>query len=58
MRITNWLRPLSSRRRLYSNLSDEIQEHLGEKIEELVASGMSRKEATAAARREFQCHFD
>jgi uncharacterized protein YoaH (UPF0181 family) len=53
MKITNWLKPLSSRRRLYSDLSDEIQEHLEEKIEELVASGMSRKEAAATARREF-----
>src|SRR5215471_843625 len=49
----NWIRQLLSRRRLYGDLSDEIQEHLAEKIEELVASGMSRKEATYAARREF-----
>ena len=48
-----WLKQLFSRRRLYSNLSEEIQEHLEEKIEELVAGGMSRKEATYAARREF-----
>src|SRR5271169_5962287 len=49
----NWLRQLFSRRRLYNDLSDEIREHLEQKIEELVASGMSKKEATAAARREF-----
>jgi predicted permease len=49
----NWLRQLVSRRRLYSDLSDEIREHLEEKVEELVASGMPRKEAAAAARREF-----
>jgi uncharacterized protein YoaH (UPF0181 family) len=49
----SWLRQLFSRRRLYKDLSEEIQEHLEEKIEELVASGMSRKEATAAARRAF-----
>src|SRR5258708_15604988 len=48
-----WLKKLFSRRRLYGDLSEEIQEHLEEKIEELVASGMSRKEATYAARREF-----
>src|SRR5258708_35927827 len=42
-----------TRRRMYSDLSAEIQEHLDEKIEELVASGMTRDEATAAARREF-----
>src|SRR5580704_1638669 len=49
----NWLKQLFSRRRLFGDLSDEIGQHLEEKIEELVATGMSRKEATAAARREF-----
>ncbi len=49
----NWLKQLFSRRRLYNDLSDEMQQHLEEKIEELVASGIPRKEATAAARREF-----
>jgi putative ABC transport system permease protein len=49
----NWLKQLFSRRRLYNDLSDEMQQHLDEKIDELVATGMSRKEATAAARREF-----
>jgi putative ABC transport system permease protein len=48
-----WLKQLFSRRRLYNELSQEIQEHLDEKVEELVASGMSRKEAAAVARREF-----
>src|SRR6267142_7090643 len=48
-----WLRPFFSRRRLYRELSEEIREHLEEKIEELVAGGMSRKQAAAAARREF-----
>ena len=48
-----WLKQLFSRRRLYGDLSEEIQEHLEEKIEELVAGGISRKEATYAARREF-----
>src|ERR1700721_3610544 len=49
----NWLKQLFSRRRLYSDLSNEMQEHLDEKIEEHVAAGIPRKEATAAARREF-----
>ena len=49
----NWLKQLFSRRRLYNDLSEEIQAHLEEKIEELVAGGMPRKEATTAARREF-----
>jgi len=44
---------LFERRRLYSDLSEEIREHLDENVEELVAGGMSRKEATHAARREF-----
>src|SRR5712692_1875979 len=48
-----WLKQLFSRRRLCDDLSEEIQEHLEEKIGELVAGGMSRKEATYAARREF-----
>jgi predicted permease len=48
-----WLRRLFSRRRVYDDLSEEIQEHLEEKVEELVASGMPRKEAARAARREF-----
>jgi predicted permease len=49
----NWLRQLFSRRRMYGELSEEIREHLEEKTEELVARGMSREEATYAARREF-----
>src|SRR5580698_6455127 len=49
----NWLKQLFSRRRLYNDLSNEMQQHLEEKVEELVAAGLSKKEATAAARREF-----
>lgn len=49
----NWLKQLFSRGRLYNDLSDEIQQHLEEKIDELVAGGMSREEAAHAARREF-----
>src|SRR5713226_6962844 len=48
-----WLKQLFSRRRLYGDLSEEIREHLEEKVEELMAGGMSREEATYAARREF-----
>jgi predicted permease len=48
-----WLKQLFSRRRLYSDLSAEIREHLEEKIEELVASGMPRQEAVTASRRAF-----
>jgi putative ABC transport system permease protein len=49
----NWLSQLLSRRRFYSDLSAEIQTHLDEKTDELVASGMSPHEAREAARREF-----
>jgi putative ABC transport system permease protein len=49
----NWVKRLLSRRRLYSDLSEEIREHLEERIDELVASGMSREEAIYAAGRDF-----
>jgi predicted permease len=49
----NWLKSLFSRRRLYTELSEEIQAHLDEKIEALVAEGMPPEEASYAARREF-----
>jgi predicted permease len=48
-----WMNQLFSRRRMYGELSEEIREHLEEKIDELVAGGMSRDEATYTARREF-----
>src|SRR5215469_3728643 len=47
------IKQLFSRRKLTRELSEEIREHLDEKIEELMESGMSLKDATAAARREF-----
>jgi predicted permease len=49
----NWLKRMFSRRGIYGELSEEIREHLEEKVEELVAGGMPRKEAAAAARRAF-----
>src|SRR3984885_711990 len=48
-----WLRQLFWRRQIYRELSEEIQAHLDEKIEELVAEGMPRQEAVFSARREF-----
>jgi len=48
-----WLRQLLFRHRLYSELSAEIQEHLEERIDELVANGTPREEAVYVARREF-----
>ena len=49
----NWLTQLFARRRLYRDLSEEIQAYLEEKVEELVADGMSREKAMQSARREF-----
>ena len=49
----SWLKQWFSRRRLYEDMDEEIAFHLEEKIEELVAGGMSLKEATATARRQF-----
>lgn len=49
----NWLKQLSLRRCLYDDLDNEIALHIEQRIEELVASGMSLKEATAAGHREF-----
>ncbi len=48
-----WLKRLFARRRLYGDLSEEIRAHLEEMVEELVAEGRSRRDAEAAARREF-----
>ena len=48
-----WLDQIFSRRRRYSDLSESIREHLEEKIEDLMEDGMSREEATRAARHEF-----
>jgi FtsX-like permease family protein len=45
----HWFR----RRKIYDDLSDEIRQHLDEKIEGLIADGMSRKDAELEARREF-----
>lgn len=53
MRLDQPFKRILSRRRIYDELSGEIQAHLDEKTEELVAEGMSRKDASAAARREF-----
>jgi macrolide transport system ATP-binding/permease protein len=49
----NWLKQLLSRRRVYNDLSEEMRQHLEEKIDELVAARIPRKEAAARARREF-----
>src|ERR1700680_2236575 len=49
----HWFRHIFSRRRRYNDISVSIQEHLEEKIDDLVEDGMSREEATRTARRVF-----
>ena len=48
-----WIRQFFTRRRMYNDLSEEIQQHLLEKAEMLMDQGMSREEAAHAAKREF-----
>jgi predicted permease len=48
-----WLKQLFTRRQIYNDLSEEIRQHLAEKVEALMADGMSRKDAEYAAKREF-----
>jgi predicted permease len=49
----NLLSRLILRRRICAELANDIQEHLEQKIEELMAAGMPREEAEHAARRQF-----
>ncbi len=48
-----WLKQFFLRRKLYDDLDAEIALHLEERVEELVAGGMSPGDARAAAHREF-----
>jgi predicted permease len=48
-----WLEQILSRRRRDKEIAESIREHLEEKIEELMEDGLSREDATHAARREF-----
>src|SRR5258708_2541097 len=41
-----------ARRRIFNDIAEEIEQHLTEKTDALMAGGMGRKEAEAAARRE------
>jgi predicted permease len=49
----DWISRFFSRRRRYDDLSVSIQEHIAERVDELVAEGMPRTQADQAARREF-----
>ena len=46
-------RQLFPRARRYNDVTVSIQEHLAEKVEELMAGGMSKRDAESIARREF-----
>ncbi len=48
-----WIRELIFRREVYGDFAEEIRQHLDERIEALMADGMSREEAEHKARREF-----
>jgi len=48
-----WLNKLFTRSRRYDDLSVSIQEHLDERIDELIEEGMPRQQAEQNARREF-----
>ena len=49
----HWLRQIGTRRKRYRDLQISIQEHLEERIDELMQEGKPRKEAARIARREF-----
>jgi hypothetical protein len=49
----NRLHRLFRRAEIDRDISDEIREHIAEKVDELVAGGMSLDEARARAHREF-----
>jgi len=49
----NWFTQLFRRGQIYGDLAEEIEEHLAEKVDALVAGGMDRKQAEHEARREF-----
>jgi putative ABC transport system permease protein len=51
--VIGWVRDLFLRRRLERDLAEEIQQHLDEKTDALVANGMAREDAVLAARRAF-----
>ena len=49
----SWFRHFLSRERLYADLEEEVASHLEQRVEELMAEGLSKEEALARARREF-----
>jgi hypothetical protein len=48
-----WLRGLFTRSKIYGDLHQEIEEHIAERVEALMAEGASRSDAERNARRAF-----
>ncbi len=48
-----WLKQLFTRRRRYDDIAVSIEEHIEERVDELVSAGTPRKQAEQMARREF-----
>jgi predicted permease len=49
----SWFTRIFRRRNLYGDLAEEMREHIAEKTEQFMREGMSRENATRAARRAF-----
>src|SRR6185437_2119541 len=49
----SWFERLRRRRRIYDDLAEEMRAHLDEKADDLMARGLSPREAREAARRAF-----
>ena len=49
----SWFTRIFRRRNLYGDLAEEMREHIAEKTEQFMREGMSREDATRAARRAF-----
>jgi predicted permease len=49
----NWVKRLVMRRRMAADVTEEIRQHLEEKVDDLLERGFSRDDATRIARREF-----
>ncbi len=48
-----WFRNLFARQRIFNDLREELEQHLAEKVDELMAEGKSREDAEYAAKRAF-----
>jgi hypothetical protein len=49
----SWIANIFRRRKLYSDLDEEIRLHIEERAEQLMREGLSRADAEQAARRAF-----